>query len=43
MSVPCSMSDGLPVGMMLVGRWYDEPTIYSVSYAFEQAIDWRTA
>ena len=43
MSVPCGMSDGLPVGMMLVGRWYDEPTIYSVSYAFEQAIDWRTA
>jgi amidase len=43
MSVPCGMSDGLPVGMMLVGRWYDEPTIYSVSYAFEQAVDWRTA
>ncbi len=42
MSVPCAMRDGLPVGMMLVGRWYDEPTIYSVAHAFEQAIDWRT-
>jgi amidase len=41
MSVPCGMSDGLPVGMMLVGRWYDEPTIYSVAHAFEQAVDWR--
>jgi amidase len=42
MSVPCAMRDGLPVGMMLVGRWYDEPTIYSVAHAFEQAVDWRT-
>jgi amidase len=42
MSVPCAMRDGLPVGMMLVGRWYDEPTMYRVAHAFEQAIDWRT-
>jgi amidase len=42
MSLPCAMHDGLPVGMMLVGRWYDEPTIYLVAHAFEQATDWRT-
>ena len=41
MSVPCGMSDGLPVGMMLVGRFYEESTIYRAAHAFEQAGDWR--
>jgi len=40
LSVPCGMRDGLPVGMMLVGRRHDEPTIYRAAYAFEQAADW---
>jgi amidase len=37
MAVPCGLSDGLPVSMMLVGRHFDEPTIYRAAYAFEQA------
>jgi amidase len=41
MAVPCGMSDGLPVSMMLIGRHFDEPTIYRAAYAFEQAGDWR--
>ena len=41
MAIPCGMSDGLPVSMMLVGRHFDEPTIYRAAYAFEQAGDWR--
>ena len=28
MSLPCGMVDGLPVGLMLVGKHFDEPTIY---------------
>jgi len=27
---------------MLVGKHWDEPTIYRAAYAFEQAEDWRT-
>ncbi len=42
MSVPCGMRDGLPVGMMLVGKHFDEPSIYRAAHAFEQAADWRT-
>ncbi len=42
MSVPCGMGDGLPIGMMLVGKRYDEATIYKAAYAFEQAADWKT-
>ena len=41
-SVPCGMSDGLPVGMMLVGRHYEESTIYRAAGAFEAAKDWET-
>jgi amidase len=37
MSVPCGTSDGLPIGMMLVGKHFDEPTIYRAAYAFEQS------
>jgi len=42
MSVPCAMSDGLPVGMMLIGRDYDESTILRAAHAFEQSVDWKT-
>lgn len=40
MSIPCGMGDGLPIGMMLVGKRYCESTIYRAAYAFEQAGDW---
>ena len=40
-SVPCGMVDGLPVGMMLVGRYWDEMMLYRASDAFEQAFEWR--
>lgn len=42
MSVPCGMSDGLPVGLQVIGRRYEESTIYRAASAFEQAGDWRT-
>jgi amidase len=30
----------LPVGMQIVGKFYDEGTIYRAAYAWEQANDW---
>ena len=39
--VPCGRSDGLPISMMLVGKHFDEMTIYKVAHAFEQAGDWE--
>ncbi len=41
MSVPCGMRDGLPVGMMLIAKHFDEPAIYRAAHAFEQSADWR--
>ena len=37
MSLPCGMVDGLPVGLMLIGKHYDEATIYRAAHAFEQS------
>jgi amidase len=41
MAIPCGTIDGLPVSVMLVGKHWDEPTIYRAAYAFEQAGDWK--
>jgi len=42
MSVPCGLSEGLPVGMMLVARHFNEPAIYRAAHAFERAGDWQS-
>ncbi|MDP6688822.1 MAG: amidase [Alphaproteobacteria bacterium] len=42
LSMPCGMSDGKPVGMMLVGRFFDEARVYQAAQAFEQSGDWTT-
>ncbi len=36
-TLPCGEVDGLPVGMMLCGRHFEESTIYRAAHAFEQA------
>ena len=40
MNIPCGTSEGLPVGMMLVGRHWQEATLYRAAHAFEQSVDW---
>lgn len=41
-SVPCGFTpDGLPVGVQLIGRHFDEETVLKTAYAYEQATDWR--
>jgi aspartyl-tRNA(Asn)/glutamyl-tRNA(Gln) amidotransferase subunit A len=41
-SVPCGFSKaGLPIGLQLVGRPYDEARVLQVAHAYEQATDWH--
>ena len=41
-SVPCGFTrEGLPVGMQLVGRAFDEATLLRIAFSYEQANDWR--
>ena len=38
-SVPAGTADGLPVGLMLIGERFDDATVLSSAYAFEQHIE----
>ncbi len=43
LTIPCGLSDGLPIGLMLVGKHFDEATIYRAAHGFERATDWTQA
>lgn len=39
-SIPCGFAEnGMPIGLQLIGKHFDEETIYKAAYAFEQATD----
>jgi amidase len=40
-SVPCGKVNGLPVGLMLVGKRFDDGTVFRAAHAFEQQADWE--
>src|SRR6267154_2015544 len=42
LTIPCGMVDGLPIGMMLVGKHFDEATLIRAASAFETLGDWRS-
>ncbi|MGO4548609.1 Asp-tRNA(Asn)/Glu-tRNA(Gln) amidotransferase subunit GatA [Paenibacillus sp. 2TAB23] len=35
-SVPCGMADGLPIGLQIIGKAFDESTVLRAAHAFEQ-------
>lgn len=42
MSIPCGVdSQGLPIGMQIIGKKFSEETIIKAGYAFEQATNFR--
>jgi aspartyl-tRNA(Asn)/glutamyl-tRNA(Gln) amidotransferase subunit A len=42
-SVPCGLTpEGMPVGMQIVGRPFDEVTVLRVADAWQRATDWHT-
>ena len=40
-SIPAGFADGLPIGMQIIGKPFDEETILRVAFAYEQATDWH--
>lgn len=41
-SIPCGFAEnGMPIGLQLIGKHFDEETIYKAAYAFEQATDFH--
>ncbi|MCR8718354.1 amidase [Pseudomonas syringae] len=41
-SIPCGTVNGLPVGLMLVGRSMDDATLITAAQAFSQTFDWTS-
>ena len=41
-SLPCGFSNGLPIGLQIIGRPFDEETIIRTAYTFEQNTDFHT-
>ncbi|MHB1007267.1 MAG: Asp-tRNA(Asn)/Glu-tRNA(Gln) amidotransferase subunit GatA [Chloroflexota bacterium] len=42
-SLPCGFADGLPVGLQLLARPFDEETLLRAAYAYEQSTEWHKA
>jgi aspartyl-tRNA(Asn)/glutamyl-tRNA(Gln) amidotransferase subunit A len=42
MSVPAGMIDGLPVGLQLIGNYFDEGRLLNAAHLFQQVTDWHT-
>ena len=38
-SLPAGESEGLPVGLQMIGNFFDEPRLLQAAHALEQALD----
>jgi aspartyl-tRNA(Asn)/glutamyl-tRNA(Gln) amidotransferase subunit A len=41
MSVPCGMVDNKPVGLQIIGNYFDEALMLNVAHQYQQATDWH--
>jgi aspartyl-tRNA(Asn)/glutamyl-tRNA(Gln) amidotransferase subunit A len=42
MSLPAGSGEhGMPVGLQLIGNYFDEPRLLHTAHAFQQATDWH--
>ncbi|GGO82804.1 glutamyl-tRNA(Gln) amidotransferase subunit A [Marinobacterium nitratireducens] len=41
MSIPCGQSNGLPVGLQIIGDYFSEAKLLNVAHRFQQATDWH--
>ena len=41
MSVPCGMVNNLPVGLQLIGNYFDEARLLNAAHQFQQVTDWH--
>jgi aspartyl-tRNA(Asn)/glutamyl-tRNA(Gln) amidotransferase subunit A len=42
LSIPCGLSEGLPVGLQLIGAQFSENTLFRAAHALERAIGFDT-
>ena len=39
--LPCGFAGGLPVGMQLIGNYFDEARLLNVAHRYQMATDWH--
>ena len=42
MTIPCGLVDNLPVGLQVVGNYFDEALLLNIGHQFQLATDWHT-
>jgi aspartyl-tRNA(Asn)/glutamyl-tRNA(Gln) amidotransferase subunit A len=42
MSIPAGFMGGLPVGLQLIGNYFDEARLLNVAHAYQQVTNWHT-
>jgi aspartyl-tRNA(Asn)/glutamyl-tRNA(Gln) amidotransferase subunit A len=43
MSIPCGFGDNnMPVGLQIIGNYFDEARMLNVAHQYQQATDWHT-
>ena len=43
MSVPCGMVDNKPVGLQIIGNYFDEARMLNIAHQYQQITDWHNA
>ena len=41
MSVPAGFVDGLPVGLQIIGNYFEEARLLNAAHQFQQVTDWH--
>lgn len=42
MSIPCGFRNGLPVGLQVIGNYFDEAKLLNIGHQFQTVTDWHT-
>jgi aspartyl-tRNA(Asn)/glutamyl-tRNA(Gln) amidotransferase subunit A len=42
MSIPAGLVDGLPVGLQLIGNYFEEGRLLAAAHRYQQVTDWHT-
>lgn len=40
-SIPCGQTNGLPVGLQIIGNYFSEKRLLNIAHQFQQATDWH--
>ncbi|KTD08095.1 Asp-tRNA(Asn)/Glu-tRNA(Gln) amidotransferase subunit GatA [Legionella jamestowniensis] len=43
LSIPAGFSEGLPIGMQLIGNYFDEAKLLNIAHYYQQRTDWHQA